>query len=507
MQSYLKDFDKRLTSIAIPYKLAQYSEKNIREYRRSISNETFYILIHYVLLFIESRNVRRKSCTKEDIIAEMDSICAQKGINIDTSELVSDIIHHCCENDGNRMFFTSDINEHPFEIRLITGKYRSHRDNYIADYEITSQGLNYIYATKEIGEIGRVSIEQIKLEKAINAGNFLEAKFNADNLLLAIEAQRKEIEEYKNLVITKIRTIDIKAVIDNVNYTYEIIEMQRNDVQNITKLLNAIQIDKKGSSEFQRRVKAGIKDIFYIEKRVNQILSKQMELIGIVQDFSTTLMKELTNFDFLTDTHALNILDDILEPLTRDVHGTINPLDILYPLFHMNNVECFNLNTIFRKQEVIKEKAKTDVTIEQVDTSEGQVDNEVIVRENNKRYEEIFICILNALGEKEKVSLKELIPKELTLSKDIEATKVVLASLLYEKQVIFDDEAQFNVESGTEVFFPEILHKKSKVYRKGLKLLVEVDNNEEVEVVEYNEVELIKNIIRLPNLYFELKES
>ena len=507
MLDYLNGFNSRMSSIAIPYKLTQYCEKNIREYRRGkLSNELFYLYIHYVLLFIESKNIKRQVCTKEDIVQELQKLNKEYQVEIDTYELASDILNHCLENDGARLFFEDNTEQHsPYEIKLISGEYIMRNGSYLTNYIITPQGLNYIYATKEIAEVGRVTIEQIKLEKSIRSGNFVEARINVDGLLLAIQTQRKEIEQHIKMIKMDVLTIKSNDVIREATRTYDLIAQQQDDTKNILDLLKAYTNTDNAKQQSQK-LKKGLQDIHYVEKNINLILTKQMELIGVIQDFFTTLDELLLDASFLSEANELNIMEDIIKPLENDISGIINPLEILFPILHSHKKKHFDINMLFERQLQIKEKEQEYVDVEEVDTDTVEINDEERVSKANELYEQIFVSILDLIPYDREISMKEILTKNPLLSKHILATKVVLASLLYEKEIIFDMECNYQIAGGiTEEFYPGLAYKRSERDYSDLKLCIRTDTTEEIEIEQMNNDTLIKDVIKIPNMYLELK--
>ena len=508
MRPYLKDFNKRMDSIAIPYKLAQYCKNNVKTYRKGvISDELFYKLIHYALLYIEDCNIRQKSCQKEDVSAELNEICKELNIEVDAYELASDIINHCCENDGMRIVF--DATEEalpPFEIRLIDSVRIFKNGRYEIAYELTAQCLDYIYSSKEIAEIGRVSIDQIKLEKAIKAGNFASARYVADSLVVAIDSQKKQFRSKERIIFSNILSLKVDDILQEINDALEMIKSQRRESQNIKKLLDTANSNVALRSRNDNEIKTAFRDIQYIDNRLNYILGLQMNLITVIQEFAKKYREELTSADFITENASLDIMEDIIKPLVNDLKGTVNPYEILIPLFTLSTDPWFNLDVIFKPQPLLKEVDDTQIEIESQDLDNVVTDDNEEITEYNALYENLFLIILNETVNSPSVSLDCIVKKHPEFSKNLNAAKVVLASLLYEKEVIFDDEGTFRGASEREGFYPEILHTKCRTTLTKKKLIIETDDAVEVELEEMNDNLKMKTILKVPNMYFAIAE-
>lgn len=536
MSSYLKDFQKRMNSIGIPYKLAQYCINNGKSYRKNIiTDELFFLLIHYVLLYIEDCNIKQKVCTKNHVSDELRKIVQEIGIEVNTYELASDIINHCCENDGNRLLFdTQNTTMHPFEIHLLEGKYELREGRYVTAYELTPQCLDYIYATKEIAELGRVSIEQIKLEKAIKAGNFVEARHNVDSLILAIETQRKSFQMKERMVFTNILSLEVSEVMQDINNALKMIDAQRNDSLSIKKLLEAqSKVSEQDTVVHQQQVDSAFRDIYYVKDRLNHILGLQMNLISILQDFLAKYKEELVSAEFIAENSSIDIMEDLIRPLEGDLLGIVNPFQVLVPLLHLSKDDPFHLNSIFREQAILKDKEENNIEIETVNIEDSVYDNTEQIMKNNEQYEELFLIILREVDDsmKEQVSLADIVKRNSEFGQHLSATKVVLTSLLYEHEIVFDHRNNFRSTGDMEVFFPEIVYTKSGLNLKNKRLMIETKESEEVSIEEVilqernlqdasiqkrniQEVSSqnvtnklsIKSIIKVPNMYFQLKE-
>lgn len=500
--SYLNDFSKRLTSLVIPYKLAQYAENKVKDYRKdSTTSEMFFIMVHFVLLYIEQQNISKKDCTKEDITNELRKICTKFSIEVDCYELTSDIINHCLENNGERQYFDSNQLGLPvFEIRLIKGDNIFKDGKYITRYELTTQGVNYIYFTKEILEFGQVDIEHIKLQKSIKMGNYNQARHNVDSLIIALNNQGKEIEENRRKIISNIFEIDIKAILDDTFRTYEMIKYQRNETGHILELLKEHVSTNQAS--VNSNIKSALVDIAYVENRIILILGKQLELLQILQEFNRTLNEELIDASFLAEHNNLNILEDIIKPLQNDIKGDINPFLVLRAMFGKSQNEFFDIQKIFEEQAIIGEKPDTDIDIEDVDLPDK--DNSDEIEKRNVMYEKIFVDILNHIDMNNETALSEILKMSDILTEDINCSKVVLTNLIMRGEIVFDDMKSFDAGGDLEYFSPECLHKNSNLTLSGRKLKVySKDRNDEITIVEKSDGKsLIKNSLRLPNLFF-----
>jgi hypothetical protein len=501
-QSYLSDFSKRLTSLAIPYKLAQYAENKVKDYRKSsITNEMFYNLIHFVLLYIEQQNISKKDCTKEDIANELKLVCSIYNIEVDCYELTRDIINHCLENNGERQYFdSSQLGLPVYEIRLLKGDNIFKDGKYITRYELTPQGVNYIYFTKEILEFGQVDIEHIKLQKSIKMGNYNQARHNVDSLLIALENQRKEIEENRRKIISNIFEIDIKSILDDTYHTYEMIKDQRNETSHILELLK--EHVSTNQALVNSNIKSALVDISYVENKIIVILGKQFELLQTLQEFNKTLNEELIDASFLAVHNNLNILEDIIKPLQNDIIGDINPFLVLRAMFGSSNNEYFDIQKIFEEQAIIGEKPDSDIDVEDVDFTD--TDNSEETEKRNTMYEKIFVDILNHIDMNNETSLSHILKMSDILTEDINCSKVVLTNLIMREEIVFDDMKSFDAGGDLEYFAPECLHKNSNLTLSGRKLRIySKDRNDEISIVEKSDGKnLIKNSLRLPNLFF-----
>jgi hypothetical protein len=206
----------------------------------------------------------------------------------------------------------------------------------------------------------------------------------------------------------------------------------------------------------------------------------------------------------MTSQSSIDIMEDIIKPLEMDLKGIVNPLQILIPLFTLSAEPIFNLNTIFQEQTIIKEENMVYTEVETPDIDSAVNENEDEIAAFNEQYEKLFLIILNETVKNSTSTLSNIINKHSVFAKYLSAAKVVLAKLLYENEIVFDDESKFRGADDREGFYPETLHTKCLVSLEGTKLVIETDERDEVYLEDINEQLKIKSTITVPNMYFKI---
>lgn len=516
--NYLIDFPGRVLSLGIPYKLAQYAEKNVLAYRdKKISSSTFYQIMHFVLLYIEDCAIKSKKCTRDDIVSELEYICEEilKIEGFDTyREMTVDIIENCFLGGGRGISFESfngrDNIFSNFKIDLIAEEFVKENGVLESSYTLTPQGFKYIYLTKELEDLSEVEIEQIKLFKAVRDGNLKVAKINIDNLFHKVEIQRKNIEYDKKFILTEIMSVDLEKVSANIATSYELINNQRRENDNILKLIKEYHaMDKTKNIALWQKIQNDLEDMIYIENKLNLILDKQLKLILQLQELGNVLDDTLLDVSFMSVDTKFNIMEDVIKPLEQELSGEFNPFEIVRGLFNFNIEKKYSPSQIFGRHEIFKDKPVEDkYDISYDDYENEEVDTTAVDKVNryNKMYEDIFLEILTRVMDKGEITLEEILNETSLFTMDLAATKVVLVTLFNEQDIYFD-EGEYTVSLNNWESFDPVFVAKKNGYTVGNKRLLIYRADEEDLIIEESGNEDFKNVLKVPNMMFVMRKG
>lgn len=279
-KNFLGDFSARVLSLAIPYKISEYAILNTKDYRKEsdLTPELFFQITHAVILFIESKAVNSKKCSMDDIEEMLEWLCSEKlGLTFNAyRELAVDIVHNVFLNGGRKNYFNSisdnNVELKPYEISLVDEIFIGTGSKAESQFNLTPQGFKYIYLTKELEDLSEVEIDQIKLIKSVKNGNFKGARVNVDNLYHKVEIQRQIIEFNKKSILNQVVFDNVDEILQSVNDSYDLINEQCAETKRILNLIKEFhEIDKDKNIVMWQKVQNGLKDIVYIDKKLNSI--------------------------------------------------------------------------------------------------------------------------------------------------------------------------------------------------------------------------------------------
>lgn len=516
-KEFLDDFSARVLSLAIPYKISEYAILNTKDYRKEsdLTPELFFQITHAVLLFIESKAVDSKKCSMDDIEEMLEWLCTEKlGLTFSAyRELAVDIVHNVFLNGGRKNYFNSisdnSIELKPYEISLVDENFIGTGSKAESQFNLTPQGFKYIYLTKELEDLSEVEIDQIKLIKSVKNGNFKGARVNVDNLCHKVEIQRQIIEFNKKSILNQVVFDNVDEILKSVNDSYDLINEQCAETRRILNLIKEFhEIDKDKNIVMWQKVQNGLKDIVYIDSKLNSILGKQLKLVLDVSELIDVLTESLTDISFMSVDKKFNILEDILKPLERETTGEFNPFEIIRGLFNVKENGKMSIHNIFRPQEIFQEQQTTDkYAMEYNDDYDEEVDNSELIKieKNNKLYELIFIAILERVLKSGSVSLSEILEEESILSENIAATKVVLVTLYNEADIYLDVDEYITSMDKVENFNPSMIANKYKYMVDGCRLLTyKIDED---SVIISNSKEEFSEVLKVPNMLFAIRKD
>lgn len=514
---FLKDFNARTLSLAVPYSIARYSVDNILSYRdgTDITSEIFYQLVHMVLLFIEDKAVKSEDCTMDDITDMLQDVIQVKlGLEFNAfRDLAVDIIHNVFLNKGKRLYYNSFDNASDtlksFEIDLITEKFSGTGNKATSLYGLTPQGFKYIYLTKELEDLSEVEIDQIKLIKAIKQGNFKSARVNADSLYQKVEIQRQIIEYNKKNILNQVAFENIDDLLKTINESYDLINSQCAETKSILNMIKEFHdIDKDTNIVMWQKVQNGLEDINYIDSKLYSILDKQWKLVIDTSDLIKLLQESLMDVSFMSVDNKFNVFEDIIKPLEQETTGEFNPFSILKGLFTAKIPKKFSLNQVLGYQEIFNDEKQTDkYSLEYAVDLEEEADNSELLKieEFNRMYEELFIIILEKVLKEGIVSLQDIVDEYDIFSKNIPATKVVLVTLFNEKEIYLGVDPYIASVETVENFSPSMIASKYN-YNTGKCKFITYRKDKSSIIISSSD-EDFADIIKVPNMIFTIRKE
>lgn len=526
MIEYLQGFDKRMEFFAIVESIAKRKNKSEKIEELFEKNELDNLIMSVLVYIMEITLTEEKECTLENIVQFVRDILPnyKKKFSIqETEEITRYIVKDILQNKGSMRSYdvmNYEKGNQEIPIRLITDKINE--DNKIV-YELSKQGYDFLFRTKEVEDELGFQIEEIKLKMLIKKKNYQGAIKQSKELIRRLINRKIEFAQFENKLksnMNDISDLEYENLVNNMNLLIqeEYEEMKQID-DLLTKSKERLAEEEKQHEKLDEKIKKAKVDVSVISKNVKTALRYQRQLLTQAQNLKKLYLQILEDAIYFTQKKRYNIEEQILEPLekmkiksTKQIYNIYHQL--VNPLFLVSACKRLNLNLLYDSQSKIKEKE------EDYQAQIEEYEDNIKRLEEIKRKNEIHISIIENLFDYAKEKQKTFLFSEwfYQLSDDkrekfIKDKRVFLVMLkLYEIQTIsiseFLKEEIVNREGNGEFDLSYCLYQILKVKKQcylfdGIKIekmenvfQYEVRNKENIEKIEINDFRIEVNIFR-----------
>ena len=198
MLEILEGFPKRMEFIAIVDSIT--NRKNKSEKMESLfeENQMENLILSTLVYIMEVTLTEEEECTIENITGFIKSIIKQYSKkSIDTKELSRYIIKDILQNKGQNRYYTiedySTKSNKKVPIRLISDKLNN--ENKVI-YELTKQGYDFLFRTKEVDDELGFQLEEIKLRMLIQKKNYKKSISTSRDLIMKLREKQIKLGQF-----------------------------------------------------------------------------------------------------------------------------------------------------------------------------------------------------------------------------------------------------------------------------------------------------------------------
>ena len=386
MYKFLNHFEKRMEFTAVVDSLVNRKNK-ITEIESKFDEFEIDNLLLTVLVFImESSLADDHDCTLYSISHFLSEILPLYGKNFSAEEteaftryLVKDIL----QNKGDkRSFKVMDYGKEAFgevAVRLISD--HANNQNEIV-YELTRQGYDFLFRTKEVDDKLGFKIEQIRLQLQIEHSNYHEAAEQSSALVKMLLQKQRELDQFMRQLrsdITQVSTekYDIMSREIN-NMLSEEYEMMQKVEQTTNKVQEKYRKKEEEFGTLSDEDENACRDIFRILENVKKAIFLQRKLINKSLEAEKLYVSVLEDSIYFQKHKRYNFEDEILLKFQNiSFKNADNAEDfckkMIAPLCLPSFEHILNLNLIYDKQSKPQEEStQQTVTEEEVEEESAQ---------------------------------------------------------------------------------------------------------------------------------------
>lgn len=285
MFDFLDGFSKRMEFIAIADSITNRKNTSDKIEYLFQGNSMENLIVSVLVYIMETTLTEEEECTIENIAVFVRKILSNYHIkNVDVKELTRYIIKDILQNKGqNRYYEVMNYitnTKEKLNVRLISDKLN---DENKVIYELTKQGYDFLFRTKEVDDELGFKLEEIKLKMLIHKKNYKKAIETSKDLIKRLKNKKIELNQFENNLRTNINNISGDMYDNLVNNTYQVLNDEYQEMTEIDELIREsakrIAEEEELTGGLDEKSKKAKLEIWTISKNVRTALSLQRELL------------------------------------------------------------------------------------------------------------------------------------------------------------------------------------------------------------------------------------
>lgn len=399
---FLEGFEKRMQILAAIDSIVSRRNRNM-EIESLFEYAQLDNIILSVLVFIMERTLAEdEQCTLDRISSFLGGILPAYGLDPDTrtrDAIAEYIVKDILQNGGEARYYP--VMKYgqgltTVRIRLIDDKLEDSEEGYLVSYQLTNQGYDLLFRTKEVEDEISFTIEELKLRELIKRKNYKKAINQSANLRQMIRQKRNDISQFVERTRSNILDVDIGEFEQLVNSTYALLEEEygiMNEIRDMVELSEQrLREEENARGNLDEEMKRARREISLIRRNIISTIEEQKQVI-LERHHLSGIYKDMIQDSFtLSLARIYDFEREILEPLEK-CHGDaiIALWQLLNPLFKPGLYKNLNLLSFYEHQ------ARIRLEDEDVDGLTVEVMAEDIELLKTKRINDANIELIRAL--------------------------------------------------------------------------------------------------------------
>lgn len=380
MLEFLEGFEKRMGFAAVVDSILRRKNRN-SEIEDWFEGEELDNLFFSLLVYIMEQTLNEnEDCTIEKMAGFLDELLPEYGKAFSfeqvyrlTEYMVKDIL----QNKGavktySVMHYGRGMMEH--QIRLISDKITE--EGRIV-YQLTDQGYDFLFRTKEIDRELDFKLEQLKLKELLKRKNYKHALKQSRELINMLRQKKREIQSFVERIRQNIHTIDRGEHEELLGQTYNLID---EEYEGMLELKQAVEKDEErirgemenGTSPDAPMLQA-MENLDMIKRNLQTVISEQRNLIAS-RFRMNDIYEETIRSSFVNSMiRRYDFQKEILEPFTR-VKGeqTMELCRLFFPLSAPRIEKQLNLGLLYLRQGKLREAEEEETALDEENLEEDR---------------------------------------------------------------------------------------------------------------------------------------
>jgi hypothetical protein len=416
---FLEGFEKRMRIVAAVDSIVNRTNRRMDIERLFSAGQLDNIIFSVLVYIMEQTLAEDEECTIESIASFIRGILPayELEFSLDTIRQITEyIIKDILQNGGEARFYpimTYGQGTKETRIRLIEDKLRENDRSYIITYQLTDQGYDLLFRTKEVEQEISFTIEELKLRELIKRKNYKKAITQSSSLIQMVRQKKNDLRQFMEKIRSNIYDVDILEYEELTGSTYALLEEEYGIMQEILDMINLSE-DRLKEEEQTRgflddAMKKAHQEITKIRRNIHITISEQRELIMDRHQLSAIYKQTLEDSFLLSRSKKYNFEQEILKKLEHCGRQQIPSLWQLFnPLCRPNPEKVLNILSLYEAQSRLRQEDLEPAKLEIEDLGEDR-ERQKTEKINNANIQLIRFILQMAAQHPEGFYLRQLI--------------------------------------------------------------------------------------------------
>lgn len=368
MLDFLEGFEKRMQVVAVAASIVGRKNTNIEIegwFEKDELDNLFFSLLVYIM---EQTLKENDECTINNIADFLSSILKdyQKNLSFpQITRLAEYMVKDILQNKGSiKSFGTMSYEEgwHQVNIRLISDKITD--DNRIV-YQLTDQGYDFLFRTKEVDKELDFKLEQMKLKELLRRKNYKHALRQSRDLIAMLRQKKRELEEFIYRVRQNIHTINRGEHERLLHETYSLIDEEYEGM--LTLKTEVVRDEERITREIEESInvdemlKNALDNLTAIKRNLQIIINEQRNLIAERFNMNEIYEETILSSFYMAAVKRFDFEKEVMLPLEQmDEKNIGNLLKLMMPLMHPMPEKKLNLLLLYQNQGKLKDSEEEE---------------------------------------------------------------------------------------------------------------------------------------------------
>lgn len=373
MFDFLEGFEKRMGFAAVVDSIVNRKNTNI-EIESWFQGEELDNLFFTLLVYIMEQTLNENDeCTLENMARFLDDILPayQKKWPFDqVMRLAEYMVKDILQNKGTvKNYGIMDYGRqwHDIQVRLVSDKITA--ENKIV-YQLTDQGYDFLFRTKEIDKEMDFKLEQLKLKMLLKRKNYKHALKQSRDLINMLRQKKREMESFIDRVRQNIHTIDRGEHERLLLETYNLIDEEYEDMlemkEAVVKDEERIgrEIEESGFSD--ETMNNALYNLNQIKRNIQIVIGEQRNLIGKRFNMNDIYEDTIRNSFYASVVKRFDFQKEIMDEMEKvNSRNVWNLWKLMTPLCIPSLDKKLNLSLIYQNQGKLRENEEEDQVVEE----------------------------------------------------------------------------------------------------------------------------------------------